>query len=254
MPDATTPRSGPLTPRPVVLPSTPPPGRAGASRMERSAPATLRITPWSDPAADPHGVHPCSRYVELYWLGVVGPSTAWLLRRLSYGLELNEGGFNLDLAETAASLGLGDRMGKNSPFSRALRRLSTFELARPQGPGMLAVRVRIPPLPLRHLRRLPHSLQVSHQRWMSEQQLSEAERMHRRAHRLATSLATAGHNRLGIEDRLAAWQFHPAVAFDAADVATRQSGADPIRSQWPVPDQAAPLVTVSQDRPRDLPG
>ena len=25
--------------------------------------------------ADPHGVHPCSRYVELYWLGIIGPPT-----------------------------------------------------------------------------------------------------------------------------------------------------------------------------------
>lgn len=34
-----------------------------------------RIVPWVDPIADPHGVHPCSRYVELYWLSVIGPST-----------------------------------------------------------------------------------------------------------------------------------------------------------------------------------
>ncbi|MGO8860059.1 MAG: hypothetical protein ACLQRH_04705 [Acidimicrobiales bacterium] len=56
----------------------------------RPAPASvpfdrLRIVPWEDPIADPHGVHPCSRYVELYWLGVLGPSAtanepieAWL--------------------------------------------------------------------------------------------------------------------------------------------------------------------------------
>jgi hypothetical protein len=37
--------------------------------------SALRIVPWVDPVADPHGVHPCSRYVELYWLGVIGPST-----------------------------------------------------------------------------------------------------------------------------------------------------------------------------------
>jgi hypothetical protein len=35
----------------------------------------LRIVPWVDPVADPHGLHPRSRYVELYWLGVIGPST-----------------------------------------------------------------------------------------------------------------------------------------------------------------------------------
>ena len=68
-------------------------------------------------------------------------------------------GFDLDLSETARSLGLGERMGKNSPFRRALHRLCTFELARSHGPGALAVRTTVPPLPLRHLSRLPESLQ-----------------------------------------------------------------------------------------------
>jgi hypothetical protein len=215
---------GPVSPRAVAHPAN---GRSGASPIDRSDKLTLRIVPWVDPVADPHGVHPCSRYVELYWLPIIGPSTTWLLRRLSYGLELHDEGFVADLVDMARSLGLGDRMGKNSPFHRALRRLSTFDLAKDQGPGELAVRTRIPPLPLRHLRRLPQSLQVSHQRWMSEQHLSEAERMRRRARRLATGLASAGHSRKTIEDRLGAWQFHPAVAFSAADDAIRHGEGRP---------------------------
>ncbi len=123
---------------------------------------TLRVVRWVDPIADPHGLHPCSKYVEFFWLGILGPSTTWLLRRLSYGLEAHPDGFDLDLADTARALGLGDRQGKNAPFQRALRRLSTFGLARPHGAGGLAVRTRIPPLPLRHLHRLPESLQQSH--------------------------------------------------------------------------------------------
>ena len=142
--------------------------------------------------ADPHGVHPCSRYVELYWLGIIGPSTTWLLRRLSYGLEVQPDGFDLDLSDTARSLGLGERMGKNSPFRRALQRLGTFELARSHGPSGLAVRTRIPPLPLRHLSRLPQSLQTSHRRWLAEQRLPEPEQMRRRAARLAAGLAASG--------------------------------------------------------------
>jgi hypothetical protein len=177
----------------------------------------LRIVRWIDPVADPHGVHPCSRYVELYWLGIVGPSTAWLLRRLSYGLDVHQDGFDLDLTETARSLGLGDRMGKNSPFRRALQRLCTFELARPHGPGGLAVRTRIPPLPLRHLSRLPQPLQQSHRRWLSEQQLPEPEQMRRRARRLAGGLASSGRSQAEIEKQLGSWQFHPAVAFWAAE-------------------------------------
>jgi hypothetical protein len=35
--------------------------------------AVLRVVTWLDPIADPHGVHPCSRYVELYWLPIIGP-------------------------------------------------------------------------------------------------------------------------------------------------------------------------------------
>ncbi|HEX3459594.1 MAG TPA: hypothetical protein VHT49_01705 [Acidimicrobiales bacterium] len=176
----------------------------------------LRILPWVDPIADPHGVHPCSRYVELYWLGILGPSTTWLLRRLAYGLEVSSDGFDLHLSETARSLGLGDRMGKNSPFRRALHRLSTFELARSHGAATLAVRTRIPPLPLRHLHRLPESLQQSHRGWLAEQRLPEPEQMRRRAARLAAGLAAAGHDREEIERRLGGWQFHPSVAFQAA--------------------------------------
>jgi hypothetical protein len=179
----------------------------------------LRIVPWIDPVADPHGVHPCSRYVELYWLGVIGPSTAWLLRRLSYGLEVQRDGFDIDLAETARCLGLGERMGKNSPFRRALQRLCTFELARPHGPGSLAVRTRVPPLPLRHLSRLPEPLQASHRRWLTEQRLPEPEQIRRRAGRLAAGLAAAGRDRLKVEQQLGEWGFHPSVAFSAAQAA-----------------------------------
>jgi hypothetical protein len=197
-------------------------------------PPRLRIVPWLDPVADPHGLHPCSRYVELYWLGILGPSTTLLLRRLAYGLEISVDGFDLDLAETARSLGLGERMGKNSPFRRALQRLCTFEVARSHGPGGLAVRTRIPPLPLRHLNRLPESLQASHHRWQAEQLLSEPEQMRRRARRLATSMAMAGHRQDEIERRLGQWHFHPAIAFRAATEAVevaRRAEEQPRRNE-----------------------
>jgi len=216
-------------PVPVVVtpdhPVAPSPGGTAAGRSHRpSGPVLdgtprLRIVPWEDPVADPHGVHPGSRYVELYWLPVIGPSATWLLRRLSYGLEMQAGGFDLDLGETARSLGLGDRLSKNAPFRRALLRLCTFELARAHGVGGLAVRTRIPPLPLRHLERLPVSLQLSHRRWLEEQRLSGPEQMRRRAGRLAAGLAASGLDRADIERRLAGWQFHPAVAYRAADEA-----------------------------------
>jgi len=201
--------------------------------------ATLRVVPWLDPIADPHGVHPCSRYVELYWLGIIGPSTTWLLRRLTYGLEVHRDGFDLNLSDTARSLGLGERMGKNSPFRRALQRLRTFELARPHGPNALAVRTRIPPLPLRHLSRLPDPLQSSHRRWLAEQRLSEPEQMRLRAHRLAAGLASGGRGQTEIEEQLGKWQFHPAVAFSAAEEAVRRRRSRPMETRLPLPPKAS---------------
>lgn len=222
---------------PTVIPPPPRPLRAVtvSSAGPKAAPPpvegpVLRIVTWVDPVADPHGVHPCSRYVELYWLGIIGPSTTWLLRRLTYGLEVHDDGFDLHLPETARSLGLGDRLGKNSPFTKALTRLVTFDLARRHGPGELAVRRHIPPLPLRHLSRLPESLQRSHRRWMSEQRLTEPQQMRLRAARLAAGLAEAGHDRATIERRLAAWRFHPSVAFAAA---TEASADQPGSASWP---------------------
>ncbi len=207
------------------MPETSPP-RPSSSVRRRPPPSPaeatlLRIVPWTDPVADPHGVHPCSRYVELYWLGIIGPSTTWLLRRLAYGLDVRRDGFDIDLAETARCLGLGQRMGKNSPFRRALHRLCTFELARPYGPGALAVRTRIPPLPLRHLVKLPEALQEGHRRWLTEQRLSEPEQMRRRATRLAAGLVSSGRDRLEVERQLGEWGFHPAVAFSAAQSTAR---------------------------------
>jgi hypothetical protein len=148
---------------------------------------------------------------------------------------MNPAGFDLDLTETARALGLGDRMGKNSPFRRALQRLNTFELARSHGPNSLAVRTRIPPLPLRHLNRLPEPLQVSHRQWTLEQRLPEPEQMRRRAKRLALGLAAAGRSQLEIEQQLAIWQFHPAVSYRAAEVATRNRPAEGVDSPRPAP-------------------
>jgi hypothetical protein len=211
----------------ALTPGHPSQRLAPPARLRRTGPApteyadtpVLRVVPWIDPVADPHGLHPCSRYVELYWLGIIGPSTTWLIRRLSYGLEVHRDGFDLNMPETARSLGLGERMGKNAPFRRALQRLCTFELARPHGPGAVAVRTRIPPLPLRHLSRLPPSLQASHRRWLVEQRMTEPEQMRRRARRLAGDLVAEGRDRLDVERQLGIWHFHPAVAYQAAEEA-----------------------------------
>ncbi|HET7486954.1 MAG TPA: hypothetical protein VFJ85_03435 [Acidimicrobiales bacterium] len=63
-----------------------------------------------DPAFD--GVEdPAGFLAKRYWLGILGPSTTWLLRRLVDGLDAHPGGYDLDLTETARCLGLGTRAG-----------------------------------------------------------------------------------------------------------------------------------------------
>src|SRR5438874_7497315 len=99
---------------------------------------TLHVRPWPDPVIDAVGHDPRSSYVERFWLGILGPSTTWLLRRLAAGLEAQPSGFSLCLSETAQSLGLGHKGGRHSPFVRALARCVQFDLAQPQGDDMLA--------------------------------------------------------------------------------------------------------------------
>ncbi len=74
-----------------------------------TAAGPLTIRPWPDDVIDSLGHDPRSHYVETYWLGILGPSTTWLLRRLVAGLDVNPEGFELDLADTARCLGLGDK-------------------------------------------------------------------------------------------------------------------------------------------------
>ena len=118
----------------------------------------LSIRPWPDDVIDALGFDPRSPYVETYWLGILGPSTTWLLRRLAGHLEDHPEGFELPLAETARQLGLGDRGGRHSPFLRAVTRTVQFDLAEPVGDGVLAVRRKVPPLNRRQLQRLSPAL------------------------------------------------------------------------------------------------
>src|SRR3954465_9544336 len=130
---------------------------------------TLKITAWPDAVIDAVGHDPRSAYVETYWLGILGPSTTWLIRLLVAGLEVNPAGFELPLAETATRLGLGNKGGRNSPFMRALGRVVQFDLAQPHGEAVLAVRRKVPPLNRRQVMRLPVALQEEHRSWQEDQ-------------------------------------------------------------------------------------
>ncbi len=129
------------------------------------APETITVRAWWDPSLVGVGHDPRGDYVERFWLGVVGPSTVLLLRRFARGLEVHPSGFRVGLAETARALGLGAGTGRNSPVVRTIDRARSFGLARDLGAGELAVRTIVPPLPRRHVQRLPETLQRAHAAW-----------------------------------------------------------------------------------------
>jgi hypothetical protein len=177
---------------------------------------TLTVRPWPDPVIDKLGHDPRSAYVERFWLGVLGPSTTWLLRRVAAGLEAEPAGFELQLAETAKALGLGGE-GRNSPFVRALARCCQFDVAQPGGDGVLNVRRRLPPLNRRQLVRLPEGLQAEHQRWVeAEARVADVERMRNRSRRLALSLLELGEDLEATERQLHRWRFHPSIARESS--------------------------------------
>jgi hypothetical protein len=178
---------------------------------------SITIRPWFDIVIDELGHDPRSLYVETYWLSVLGPTTTWLLRRIATALDDNPGGFELDLADTARSMGLGERCGRHSPFTRAFTRLVQFDLAQPQGDPVLAVRRKIPPLTRRQVQRLPEALQASHQELLEAAlRTPDVEHLRRRARQLALSLVELGEDMEAGERQLLRWKFHPALAREAA--------------------------------------
>ncbi len=204
-------------------------------------PDSVHVVPWHDPLVDRHGHDPRSPYVETFWLPVLGPSTVLLLRRLAGLLDAAPDGFDLDLDDTAAALGLGGRTGRHAPFQRTLERCLAFAVAERVG-DTLAVRRHLPPLARRHLVRLPSSLQDCHE-------LAVAARREQtgragvpavgddprsadastgpapappgpadprvRARQLALSLLRMGEDAPAVARHLARWGVHPAATHDA---------------------------------------
>ncbi len=177
----------------------------------------LTIRPWPDQVIDALGHDPRSHYVETFWLGILGPSTTWLLRRVVASFEVSPSGFELPLADTARSLGLGDKGGRHSPFMRALSRLVQFDLAQHQGDAVLAVRRKIPPLNRRQVQRLPEHLQAEHQALQDADLRTPAvEQQRRRGRQLALSLLELGEDLEAAEHQLLRWRYHPVLARESA--------------------------------------
>jgi hypothetical protein len=187
---------------------------------------TIVVRAWDDPVIDEGGFDARSRYVETFWLGVLGPTATWLLRRLVAGLERSPDGYELDLDATAQAMGLSFTHGRSAPFGKALQRCVMFGLAHPIDGG-LAVRRRVPPVSFRHLRRMPLALQQTHDAWMHPPDDAGG---FARAHRLATTMLDLGDDPGMIEHHLVALGIRDAVAAEVADNARRLAGANVSRA------------------------
>jgi hypothetical protein len=182
-----------------------------------NATSVVTIRPWIDPIVDEDGHDVRSRYVEMFWLGVLGPTATWLVRRLATGLDRSPEGYELDLIDTARAMGLSFTTGRSSPFSKALQRCVMFGLAHPI-PSGLAVRRRVPRVAHRHLRRMPEPVQRAHDEWMRTTiSLDDLTR----AHRLALAMREVGDDASMIEHHLVALGIHDSIASTVADNLSR---------------------------------
>ena len=177
---------------------------------------TIAVEAWPDPVIDELGHDPRSAYVERFWLPVLGPSTVWFLRRVADQLDQQPEGFELDLVETARSLGVGMRGGRNSPMLKTVERSCRFGAARMHGPTGIAVRRRLAPLTRAQVERLPEPLQQEHTVWLTRPRTSPTvEQMKERARSLALSMLELGEDTDAVERQLHHWRFHPAIAHEA---------------------------------------
>lgn len=178
------------------------------------------VLPWVDGDQHPRGYDPRHPYVEQFWLGILGPSAIWLMRRLAVAFDTWPDGFELDRRFTAGAIGIADH-GRQSPFARTVLRLSQFGLIRSQGFG-LHVRRTLPPLTARQVAQLPAPLREAHQQWLAAGRTKADQR--RRAERLAAMLLKEGEWPLDVTQVLRTLSIDEQIAGSA--VATAQRAID----------------------------
>jgi len=200
-----------------------------------------------------------SRYLELFWLPILGPSATLLLRRLGDALDaLDEAGqaveLTIDLDEVAQWLGLGGAASRHAPLRRAVARCVRYRFIGLPGPDTLAVRRWCAPLSDRQQARLPEALRDAHRAWVplafstgsregtapggattsggatatDETTASEepvVDQLRSRARTLAGALVAEGVGADALERHLCREGVHPAMAFDAAGWALGRRGS-----------------------------
>ena len=133
------------------------------TKIVPETPSVLTLVALSDPVVERLGHRPGSPYIELVWLGILGPSATLAWQRLARQAAAVPSS-KLDVVDLSVSLGLGTGLGRNSIVSRTLTRLVAFDVAQRCG-DTLAVRLALPDLPQRRLTRLSNSARLAHDRF-----------------------------------------------------------------------------------------
>ena len=181
----------------------------------------LVIRPWHDAVVDGVGYDLRSRYVERFWLSLLGPTSTCFLRYLADQFETTTDEFELDLISCSAAIGLGRGVGRTSAMSKTIGRCCSFKVARMVNRRTLEVRQRLAPLSTRQVKQLPDPLRDEHARWLHDHTDPATQAaLTVQARRLALSLLRWGVNVEGTEQQLQRWRFPSAIAQAATTWAT----------------------------------
>lgn len=126
----------------------------------------LNVAAWPDPQIDATGYPPGSPYIDLVWLGILGPSATWAWTYLAR-IVATKSAAVVDLDDFAATLGIA-RGGRRMSITHTLDRLVRFGAAR-RVDNILAVRRRLPAVPDHQLHRLSATARTAHQRVTARQ-------------------------------------------------------------------------------------
>lgn len=127
-------------------------------------PSRLVIVAFPDPVVERYGYGPDSEYLEC-WLQIVGPSVAWMWKKLSrFAAEHEPDSATVETSDLLMSIGLGEGLRRNSPGARTVTRMVNFDLAKQAGRdgSVLAVRRALPRLCEHQVRRLAPSARTYH--------------------------------------------------------------------------------------------
>lgn len=184
----------------------------------------LQIVAWKDARPQDNGHDPRSMYVEMFWLGILGPSAVWLMRYLARLIEdaPSEGTW-LEVQNTALAIGLASGRNRTTVFERTIERLVRFNVASTVNSHTLGVSMNLPGLSSRQIARLPPELVGQHQQWMTntrsrpDSQVSNA-----RARELALTLLQLGESTEDTTAQLCRWRVTETIAHEATAWASVQ--------------------------------